>query len=266
MAEPKDGKGVPAVKTPVGVVFSHNGVDIPFDGNRLVDLTAMWRAVGTPSNKEPKEWRRYAGSEFLKELAAREKVGVSRLFRVTRGRTGSSWGHWSAALAYAKYLSPAFHVRANEAIREWARELADPDLKADRAIKGYRREGRSDQWVLLRIKGKLRRRKFTDILKEHGVNDDGQGNNGYLACTEVINIKVLGGTAREIKAARNLPASAATRDHFTDLELIAVELAEAGAEHRIGQAGAKGNGECARQCARAAEIARQAPDAMKADD
>ena len=51
-------------------------------------------------------------------LADAENVTVDHLFRVTRGRNGATWAHWQIALAYAKYLSPDFHMWCNEVVRE----------------------------------------------------------------------------------------------------------------------------------------------------
>ena len=40
------------------------------------------------------------------------------IIRGTRGRSGATFAHWQIALAYAKYLSPEFHMWCNEVVRE----------------------------------------------------------------------------------------------------------------------------------------------------
>lgn len=40
-------------------------------------------------------------------------MGLSHII-ATRGRNGGTWGHWQVAVAYAKYLSPEFHIQWNE--------------------------------------------------------------------------------------------------------------------------------------------------------
>ncbi|MDO9713867.1 KilA-N domain-containing protein [Paracraurococcus lichenis] len=36
----------------------------------------------------------------------------------TRGRYGATWAHWQLALAYARYLSPEFHLWCNTVVRD----------------------------------------------------------------------------------------------------------------------------------------------------
>src|SRR5262249_49670413 len=159
-----------------------------------------------------------------------------RASRKTRTDLGTTWAHWQIALAYAKYLSHEFHRFVNEAFREWAEEQADPDLKARRAIAGYRRRGKDDRWILARLDGIVQRRRFTDALKAYGV----QGA-GFARCTDGINKAVLGRSARQIKRARGVPPSARTRDQLDAVELAAIRFAEAMAEERIGDDDVRGD-------------------------
>ena len=70
-------------------------------------------------------------ASFIQALISDLKVGISHLWKTIYGPRGSSWAHWQIALAYAKYLSPEFHVVANKAFREWSEEKADPLLKVE---------------------------------------------------------------------------------------------------------------------------------------
>jgi hypothetical protein len=187
-------------------------------------------------------------------------VGVAHLIRVTVGggpKPSATWAHWQVALAYAKYLSNEFHRFVNEAFREWAEEQADPDLKARRAIEGYRRRGKDDGWILARLDGIVQRRRFTETLKDHGV----QGA-GFAICTDGINKEVLGHSARQLKRARGVPAGARTRDQLGALELAALRFAEAMAEERMGDDHVRGNAACGRLCREAGTATRRAMDSM----
>jgi hypothetical protein len=86
------------------------------DDGALLCLTDMWRAGGADESKRPAAWLRHdATQEFAAYL---ETVSPAHsLVQTTEGRTGGTWAHWQLALAYAKYLSPAFHAWCNEVVR-----------------------------------------------------------------------------------------------------------------------------------------------------
>ena len=233
------------------IAFVYNGQTVTFDENRFIDVTQMWRASGSPPMKKFAEWRRYSGATFITDLAKEHRVGIAHLIRVTRGggsNPSSTSAHWQVALAYAKYLSNEFHRFVNEAFREWAEEKANPDLKVDRAVDGYRRKGWDDQRIAARVDGVVQRKLFTDTLKVHGV----QGS-GYALCTDAINKEVLGGSAKEIKLSRGVPAKAVTRDHLETYELAGIRFAEAMASKRMTEGCTHGSGPCCKVCREAGE-------------
>lgn len=91
----------------------------------LINLTDEWKASGSDSSKAPSQWLRSAQAiEFRQHL---HDVGISHITQSvvpekgsTKGGTsggGGTWAHWHLAMAYAKYLSPAFHVKCNEIVR-----------------------------------------------------------------------------------------------------------------------------------------------------
>lgn len=98
--------------------FNFNGTPIRDDAEFLC-LTDMWRAGGADPSKQPSNWlgsvQAREFSEFLAENATPRISGS--LVRATEGRTGGTWAHWQLAMAYAKYLSPAFHAWCNEVVR-----------------------------------------------------------------------------------------------------------------------------------------------------
>jgi len=243
---------------PSDLAFIYNGHEVKYDDERLIDVTAMWRAVGSPKDKSFYEWKRREGVSFIRDLVKSLNTAQSRVLRTTQGRTGGSWAHWQIALAYAKYLSNEFHRFVNEAFREWVEEKADPGLKADRAVQGYHSRGYDEKWVSARMDGIVKRNYLTDTLQTHGV----QPPYGYARCTDAINREVLGGSAKEINLAKGLPAKAKTRDHLTVLELGALKFAETMAEEVVKMNDARGNAHCEAVCEQAGQATYQAMTVM----
>ncbi len=227
-------------------------IDVADDG--LVNLTAIWRAAGSPDNRSPSEWKRYAGAEFIASLAESIDTGKSRngsatgsadirhVWRAQRGgrNGGGAYGHLQVALAFAAYLSPEFHRHVNAAYIEWSQERANPDLKIDRAIEGYQRRGASRSQALERAAGRVQRNRLTDVLKEAGVTQP-----SYAAVTNSLYRGLLGADAPTIRQGRKLPAKTNLRDHFSAVELSGVRHSEAMAEDGIRSAGVTGDDSCA---------------------
>lgn len=243
MSEPK---GLPERRA-VGIAFVYDGQDVTFDDRRLINLTQMWDAAGRPANKDPREWRRKEGRGFIEDLARSLNVAPGHIIQGQRGKGGATWAHWQIAVAYAKHLSHAFHRYVNEAFREWAEEKADPDLKARRAVEGYRRKGWDDRRIRARLDGIVNRNTLTETLHEHEV----RGTDGFAGCTNAINKGVLGKTAIEYKRAKGVSVRAKTRDHMEAHELAAIALAEALADKGVRDEDARGNQACAGVCSKA---------------
>lgn len=116
------------------VKLTFQGTDIRVD-QEMVSLTDMWKAGGSPPNKRPTEWVRYAGAEFVEFIGENLKVGNAHVeaIRVVRGgNAAATWAHWQIAMAYAKYLSPAFHAWCNEVVRaHMTRHAAQPNVAAE---------------------------------------------------------------------------------------------------------------------------------------
>ncbi len=86
------------------------------DGDFLC-LTDMWRAAGSDEGKKrPSDWLALESAREFREYLETTLPGGS-LTRATEGRGGATWAHWQLALAYAKYLSPAFHAWCNDVVR-----------------------------------------------------------------------------------------------------------------------------------------------------
>jgi len=105
------------------IVFKYEPNDMPIeiDGD-FVDLTAMWRAAGSMANKRPADWFRVNGTtEFIRHLATLDNIpeerAIDHYWRVSRNTATYTLAHWHLAMAYGRYLSPAFHVWCNNTLR-----------------------------------------------------------------------------------------------------------------------------------------------------
>jgi hypothetical protein len=114
--------------------LTYEGTPIRLRGGML-NLTDMWKAAGRPENRRPSDWlpleetqrfRIHAGTHVTEAddpVTANAgqpgiwKIDTDGLVAATRGNGGGTWAHWQLALPYARYLSPAFHLRCNTALR-----------------------------------------------------------------------------------------------------------------------------------------------------
>ncbi|MBP2233410.1 hypothetical protein J2847_006748 [Azospirillum agricola] len=236
------------------------------DENGFWNLTDMWRAAGANRHQKPYEWQRQPDvqrfvkavegqyhAEITAKKSAEEKAGNARLFpdavRQTLGRTGATWAHWQVALAYARYLSPQFHMWANDTVR---RVLdADPALVEEMFD---RMSAQQQKHTAERMEGKVARRKFTDTLQAHGVSP-----KGYALCTEAIQAPILGMSTREAKAVRGVKRGS-IRDAMSTPELVMTRMTEVATSDRIEVRDIHGDGPCAREAGRSARMVKAVYD------
>jgi hypothetical protein len=246
--------------------LSFDGKQIRRDGD-FWNLTDMWKAAGSPKHQKVAEWtrltdvRRFTAAveqqyhDDLKETSAtNEKVENTHLFpdaiRTQPGRSGGTWAHWQIALAYTKYLSPAFAMWAGEIVRAYLN--ADPNMVEDM----FNRMSVPDQKrTLERLEGIKVRRRFTDILKDHGVI-----RAGYAQVTEALQMPILGMPTAAAKAVRGVPAKTSVREVMSTQELSMTRMAEEAAADRIAGRNVTGNNACASEATRAGRIVRSAYD------
>ena len=111
---------VPNKEKPMGsIVLKFNG-NVIRDADQSLSLTDMWKAAGGDKAKQPAKWRDLPSTrEFVSHLAdVILQKSEDEVFSVVHGgRNPGTWAHWQAAMAYAKYLSPAFHAWCNEVVR-----------------------------------------------------------------------------------------------------------------------------------------------------
>lgn len=85
----------------------------------MINLTNMWKACGEQANKEPWSWERHDNVvEFIDVLKSKENLSHEQVWKTKAGRYGGTFAHPVIGLAYAKYLSPDFHIWCNEKLLE----------------------------------------------------------------------------------------------------------------------------------------------------
>lgn len=86
--------------------------------SEALSLTDMWKANGAPENREPYNWARKEGVSFIEAVALAHNLTMEQVMTKKRGKGGATFAHWQIGLAYAKYLSPEFHMWCNQVVRE----------------------------------------------------------------------------------------------------------------------------------------------------
>jgi hypothetical protein len=84
----------------------------------MLSLTDMWKVSGSDPSKQPAKWRELPSSRmYASHVSVILRYSEDALFDTSTRRSGT-WAHWQIALAYAKYLSPEFHMWCNTVVRE----------------------------------------------------------------------------------------------------------------------------------------------------
>ncbi len=107
----------------------------------------------------------------------------------------------------------------------------DPDKALDAVIKMYQREGKSDEWIFMRINTKIQRAAFTSALKA-AIADTAQTH--YSTATNQIYLGLWERTAKRLKEELALPKHANLRDHQPIAALYYQGLAEDGCARELG--------------------------------
>jgi hypothetical protein len=133
-----------------------------------INLTDMWKAQDGKTSQKPKHWLGQNDTiNFLKSLAKKVEVAPSDLVKTRRGGKGGGGGtfaHWQIALAYAKYLSPEFHIWCNEVVKLHIEYDANPEKGMSdykqKCIDKWVEEGKSPEWIKKRLKGQNPRKEL----------------------------------------------------------------------------------------------------------
>jgi hypothetical protein len=245
------------------VKLSYNGNDFLLDiaeGN-MISLNAIYEIADSPENQDPNQWKRLPKTqELIETLANKLNMGLSHIIKTKRGKGGGTWAHWQLAVAYAKYLSPEFHLAVNEVFKERLEEELNPELginrARERADRRYDKLGRSEKWKQTRRVSVDVRHFFTDTLKEHEVTTQ----VGYAICTNALYLPMFGATASQLKVKRGLPKKASLRDMMDLKELAATLLAETLATEDIEVNDLRGTPQCKQASKQAGEAVKLSLD------
>lgn len=100
-------------------------------------------------------------------------------------------------------------------------EVFDPEIAINRAIDYYRKKGYDDDWIEVRLKGILSRKKLTDVWKKNGITK----NYEYAMLTNEIYKTWSGMEAKEYKEFKGIRKES-LRDNMSDIEVILTDLGE----------------------------------------
>ena len=136
---------------------------------------------------------------------------------------------------------------------ERIRQMRDPELDIEQAIKDYRRLGYSENWINQRIKTIEIRKGLTDEWKRSGVTND----SDYARLTDLMSKIWSGMTTREYKEHKGL-TDQNLRDNMTNMELLLNALAEQTATDLSKERNPEGLAQTANVAKDGAEVARNA--------
>jgi len=199
---------------------------IAIANGEMVNINQLHVASGKKRTQSPSFWLKQDGTLQLTEsIGKKYNATQDCIIETKRGKGGYTMVHWQLALAYAKYLSPEIHLQVNQVFKERAEEIIDPELginrSKQRAIDSWQRKGKDNEWIATRLNGIETRNYFTDTLAKHGTK-----GMQFAQISDIENQAVLGCTAKQYKAKRQLTKSARTRDHLNRSDVIALELLE----------------------------------------
>ena len=136
---------------------------------------------------------------------------------------------------------------------ERIRQMRNPELDIEQAIKDYRRLGYSENWINQRIKTIEIRKGLTDEWKRSGVTNE----SDYARLTDLMSKVWSGMTTREYKEHKGL-TDQNLRDNMTNMELLLNALAEQTATDLSKERNPEGLAETAHVAKDGAEVARNA--------
>lgn len=238
------------------IKMEFNGVMVAFEGKERVNLTDLWRAAGSPENKEPRQWVRLPQSiEFIEAVCKNLNVEKSHVLKSVSGKGGGTWANRLIAVSYAGYLSPDLQIWINQVFLERLQEERNPDLINERSINTFRRMGLSDQRIKLRFNSKLSNKTFNEVLSRHGVD-----KQGHAMCANNINVGVLRVQKKTYLKNNGYELAEELRNCVPDAQLTAITLAEILSGDKIEKDAVNGNHDCAKVSFR---VAREISDAIE---
>ena len=143
--------------------------------------------------------------------------------------------------------------------RERVEEEIDPSRAIERAVKAYKRQGYTDEWIDTRIRTTVKRNVFTAACKDHGIAEPWE----YAQLTDRGYQGWSGWNTAEFKKAKGLPPQVNLRNHMTAPQLTVTEVAENSATIIMAEKNANGFAEVAEAVAAGSYVARQTRAALE---
>ena len=139
--------------------------------------------------------------------------------------------------------------------REEIDNVFDPSKGIDKMIDYYLAKGYTLEWIEVRIKAIIDRKKLTNAWKDTGITD----NIDYAILTNEIYKEWSGMTAQEYKSYKNIRKEN-LRDNMTDIEVALTDLSEIATRELVKKhkpVGLKANKEIAKMGGHTSKVARE---------
>ena len=133
--------------------------------------------------------------------------------------------------------------------REEIDNVFDPSKGIDKMIDYYLTKGYTLEWIEVRVKAIIDRKKLTNAWKDTGITD----NIDYAILTNEIYKEWSGMTAQQYKSYKNIRKEN-LRDNMTDIEVALTDLSEIATKHK--PVGLSANKEIAKMGGHASKVAR----------
>lgn len=186
-------------------------VDVVGILSESIDPQAYWRKLKQRLKEEGNET--VTNCHALKMFAADGKMRLTdvadaqqvlRLIQSIPSPKAEPFKQWLAKVGY-----------------ERIQEMNDPEISIDRARENWKKHGRSEKWIQLRMTGQETRNKLTDYWKDAGINE----KSDFAFLTNIIHQEWADMTVKQHKELKGLK-SQNLRDHMNEAELLFTALAE----------------------------------------
>ncbi len=177
-----------------------------------VDPNAYWRKLKQRLNEEGSQTVTFCHALKMKAIDGKMRetdcVNTEIMFRIIQSIPSPN------AEPFKLWLARVGYERIEETI--------DPELSINRGLNAYLKQGRTPEWVNLRLKSIEVRKDLTDEWQNRGV----KAGQEFAILTDEITYAWAGLTTKQYKNLKDLKKEN-LRDNMTNLELILNMLAEA---------------------------------------
>jgi hypothetical protein len=177
-----------------------------------VDPNAYWRKLKQRLNEEGSQTVTFCHALKMKAIDGKMRetdcVNTEIMFRIIQSIPSPN------AEPFKLWLARVGYERIEETI--------DPELSINRGLNAYLKQGRTPEWVNLRLKSIEVRKDLTDEWQNRGV----KAGQEFAILTDEITYAWAGLTIKQYKNLKDLKKEN-LRDNMTNLELILNMLAEA---------------------------------------